>query len=49
VKSLVFFEDAEKEPSPVMLVTGKEWEWNTIKSFFVEHIGLFEKELIRGI
>jgi len=47
LKSLVFFEDAEKEPSPVMLLSGKEWEWDTIKSFFIENIELFEKELIQ--
>lgn len=47
LKSLVFFEDAEKEPSPVMLLSGKEWEWDTIKSFLIENIELFEKELIQ--
>jgi len=48
LKSLTFFEDAEKEPSPVMLLSGKEWEWETIKAFFVENVELFEKELTRG-
>ena len=45
VKSLVFFEDAEKEPSPLMLKSGEDWHWDTIKSFFVDNLGLFEKGL----
>jgi len=49
LKSLVFFEDAEKEPSPIMLVSGKEWEWEMVKSFFVQNIKLFEKEMIQEI
>jgi hypothetical protein len=45
VKSLIFFEDAEQEPRPSMLVSGDEWEWEHIKSFFMDNIKLFEHEL----
>jgi hypothetical protein len=33
VKSLVFFEDAEKDPMPDMLAA---LEWNEVKQFFLE-------------
>ncbi|MDP2643850.1 MAG: hypothetical protein Q8P24_02825 [Desulfobacterales bacterium] len=49
LKSLVFFEDAEKEPSPEMLLSGQEWKWDTIKSFFIVNLELFEKELTQEI
>ncbi|MFO7555237.1 MAG: nucleotidyl transferase AbiEii/AbiGii toxin family protein [Desulfobacterales bacterium] len=44
VKSLIFFEDAEQEPSPLMLLTGEDWKWEKIKAFFFNNIGLFENE-----
>jgi hypothetical protein len=44
VKSLIFFEDAEKEPSPLMLLTGEDWTWENIKSFFLKDIDGFEYE-----
>jgi len=44
VKSLVFFEDADQEPSPVMIKNGDEWQWDNIKSYFLDSIDLFEKE-----
>ena len=44
VKSLVFFEDADQEPSPVIALAGDDWKWENIKSFFVDNIKLFEKE-----
>jgi len=43
-KSLVFFEDAENEPSPLMLLTGEDWKWENIKSFFLKNIDRFEYE-----
>ena len=43
LKSLVFFEDAEQDPAPVMLIQGEEWEWDNIKAFFVQNIELFEQ------
>ncbi len=45
LKSLVFFEDADQEPSPSMLVEGKEWEWENIKAFFLEGLEEFERAL----
>ncbi len=45
VKSLVYFEDADQEPLPKMLLTGKEWQWDNIKSFFIKNLNVFEKEL----
>jgi len=44
VKSLVFFEYADQEPSPVIALAGDDWKWENIKSFFVDNIKLFEKE-----
>lgn len=43
LKSLVFFEDAEQDPTPPMLLQGEDWEWETIKNFFVQKIELFER------
>lgn len=45
LKSLIFFEDAEKEPIPFMFLTGEDWKWDTIKSFFMNNINKFEQEL----
>jgi predicted nucleotidyltransferase component of viral defense system len=45
LKSLIFFEDAEQEPSPIMLLTGKDWEWKNIWSFFINNVEKFEHEL----
>ncbi len=45
LKSLVFFEDADQEPDPIMLMTGDDWKWERIKSFFIDHINHFEEEL----
>jgi len=45
LKSLIFFEDAEQEPSPLMLLTGEDWKWEKIKAFFLNNIVLFEHEL----
>ncbi|MBW2063950.1 MAG: nucleotidyl transferase AbiEii/AbiGii toxin family protein [Deltaproteobacteria bacterium] len=48
LRSLVFFEDAEQDPLPHMLVSGKDWDWEQIKTFFIESIEAFEKHLIKG-
>ena len=45
LKSLTFFEDAEQEPPPFILLSGEDWKWENIKSFFIDNIGLFEQEL----
>ncbi len=45
MKSLVFFEDAEQEPWPPILHDAEKWDWDNIKSFFVENLQLFEQDL----
>ena len=45
LKSLTFFEDAEQEPLPSILLRGEDWKWDNIKSFFIDNISLFEHEL----
>ena len=45
LKSLTFFEDAEEEPMPRMKASDKMWDWESIKSFFLSNIQLFEEEL----
>ena len=47
LKSLVYFEDAEHEPDPVLLSDGKSPEWIKIKHFFESNINEFEKILIK--
>jgi hypothetical protein len=44
IKSLVFFEDAEQEPTPVIVMPGEEWKWGNIKTYFSDNITLFEHE-----
>jgi len=46
LKSLVFFEDAEQDPLPHMLVSGKCWQWEEIKEFFINNLEEFERGLI---
>lgn len=46
LKSTVFFEDAEDEPAPIILVSGREWKWESVKDFFEKNISKFEKELL---
>ncbi|RKZ24580.1 hypothetical protein DRQ20_06810, partial [bacterium] len=43
LKSMVYFEDAEREPQPVLL---KHVEWEEIKKFFIKNLGEFEKHLL---
>ncbi|HDZ24343.1 MAG TPA: hypothetical protein ENH70_07385 [Desulfobacteraceae bacterium] len=45
IKSLVFFEDGEMEPMPPVCEDAEKWNWDDIKSFFVENLHLFEKAL----
>ena len=45
LRSLVYFEDAETEPNPLILLRGKEWQWDNVKSFFINNISIFEREL----
>ncbi len=46
LKSFVYFEDAEKDPSPILLHKSSEWEWEKVKDFFIRNIKEFEKSLI---
>ncbi len=45
LRSLTFFEEAEGEPEPVMVMKGVDWEWQVIKEFFLRNIQVFEKQL----
>ncbi|HJX34978.1 MAG TPA: nucleotidyl transferase AbiEii/AbiGii toxin family protein, partial [Desulfatiglandales bacterium] len=47
LKSLVYFEDAEKEPEPVLMVKDDVWEWRNVKKYFEEHIKEFEGCLLK--
>lgn len=47
LKSLVYFEDAEKEPDPVVLV--KNISWQKVKSFFISNIKNFESILLSTV
>ena len=46
LKSMVYFEDADKEPDPVLLANGKKSDWERIKQFFEANIKEFEKVLM---
>ncbi len=46
LRSLAFFEEAEEEPAPDLLIKGKEWSWDSVKDFFTKKISVFEKELL---
>jgi len=46
LRSLVFFEDAEREPMPLMLFSGNEWSWEVVKDFFLKNIQEFEEHLL---
>ena len=45
IRSLVYFEDAESEPNPLILLPEKDWQWDDVKSFFINNISIFEHEL----
>ncbi|MFH0925531.1 MAG: nucleotidyl transferase AbiEii/AbiGii toxin family protein [bacterium] len=49
LKSLVYFEDAEDEPEPIILIKDNDWQWEKVKGFFEGNVREFEKGLIRGI
>lgn len=46
LRSLVFFEDAEEEPQPTLLLKSSDWEWSYVKKFFEQNIKQFEKFLL---
>ncbi len=45
LKSLVYFEDADQDPLPLIMLHEENWGWDNIKSFFINNIQLFEQEL----
>jgi hypothetical protein len=47
LKSLVYFEDAESDPDPILLSHEDAPDWNQVKRFFVDHIKEFEAALLR--
>ena len=47
LKSMVYFEDADKEPDPILLAKGESREWHTIKRFFEANIREFETALMK--
>ena len=47
VKSMVYFEDADKEPEPILLPNGKKSDWEKIKQFFEANIKVLEAALIK--
>lgn len=48
LKSLVYFQDAEKDPYPTLLKNSKGWTWDSVKYFFETHVREFETALIKG-
>ena len=44
LRSLAYFEDAEKEPEPSLIKN--EYSWDEVKNYFVENIREFEKWVI---
>lgn len=46
LKSLIFFEEAEDDPPPLIVMQGKEWQWEKVKKFFILNIRKFEKHLM---
>jgi len=45
LKGLTYFEDAESDPDPIWFQPEYSIDWEDIKTFFRNNIGLFEKEL----
>ena len=46
IRSIVFFEDAENEPIPTLLIKEDKWDWENVKMFFENNIKDFEKYLL---
>lgn len=45
LRSLTFFEEAEGEPHPDLIMKEEEWTWDSVKNFFIKNIRVFETEL----
>lgn len=46
LKGITFFEDAEYEPSPMLVKKGVDWGWGNVKKYFEKNIKQFEKNLL---
>lgn len=46
LRGLVYFDDADNESSPKLLMRGNDWEWKTVKAFFTGNIKSFEKNIV---
>jgi hypothetical protein len=49
LKPLVYFEDAESDPDPILLIEGQGPSWSEVKQFFVDNIKAFEKALLESV
>ncbi len=49
LKSLVYFEDAEEDPHPILLKNSKGWTWDAVKLFFEHHVKEFEIALMKPL
>lgn len=47
LKSIVFFDDADSEPAPNILISDEAWRWENVKSFFIKNVLQFEIELFK--
>lgn len=46
LRSITFFEEAEHDPQPILITQGKEWEWETVKTFFEKNVQQFKDGLM---
>ncbi|MBI5379816.1 MAG: nucleotidyl transferase AbiEii/AbiGii toxin family protein [Nitrospirae bacterium] len=46
LRSLTYFEDAEGDPEPRLIA--RDYQWNDVKQFFIEHIHDFEQAMESG-
>jgi hypothetical protein len=47
LKSIFYFEEAEIDPDPVILIKDGDWQWRRVRDFFEKNIQEFEKHLLR--
>jgi hypothetical protein len=47
LKSLVFFDDAENDPLPNILISDEAWRWENVKSFYTMNVHQFEMDLFK--
>jgi hypothetical protein len=46
LKSMVYFDDADQDPPPVLVGESQAWSWDEVKKFFTQNIREFEKNLL---